>query len=132
VARYSGKNGVVYIGPTNGGAAIAVIGLSKWTLNQDTDKQECTAFQDGNKVYVQGLPDVKGQVSGFWDDVSSETLFTAQAANGGVYVYMYPSTLVSTKYWYGSAFFDSQVEVDVGSAVHVSASFVAQGLWGRK
>lgn len=132
MARYSGKSGVAYIGPTTGGAAIAVLGLSKWTLNQDTDKQECTAFQDTNKQYVQGLPDVKGSVSGFWDDVSSDTLFTAQAAAGGVYCYLYPSTLNSTKYWYGSAFFDSQVEVDVGSAVKVTSNFVGSSNWGRK
>lgn len=131
MSRYSGKNAVAYIGPTSGGAAIAVLGLSKWSLNQDTDKQECTAFQDTNKQYVQGLPDVKGQVSGFWDNLSSETIFTAQQASGGVNVYLYPSTLVSTKYWYGTAFFDSQVEADVGAAVKVSSSFVGTSNWGR-
>lgn len=132
MARYSGKTGVCYIGPTAGGAAIAVIGLSKWTIDQTTGKEDVTAFGDTTKVYVQGLPDAKGQVSGFWDDVSSETLFTAQAVGGGVYVYLYPTSLNATKYWYGSAFFDSMVETDVNSAIKVTGNWVAASSWGRK
>lgn len=132
MARYSGRSGVVYIGPTNGGAAIAVIGLSKWSIDQSTDKQEVTAFGDTTKAYVQGLPDAKGQVSGFWDDVSSDTLFTAAVANGGVNVYLYPSSLVPTKYWYGSAYFDASLDTDVKDAVKVTGNFVAASSWGRR
>lgn len=131
MARYSGKQGVVYIGPSNGSAAIAVVGLSKWSIDQSTEKQEVTAFGDTTKVYVQGLPDAKGQVSGFWDNVSSDTLFTAATANGGVYCYLYPSSLVPTKYWYGSAFFDAQLETDVKDAIKVSGNFVAASSWTR-
>jgi hypothetical protein len=132
MARYSGKTGVVYIGPSNGAAAVTVIGLSKWTIDQSTGKEDATAFGDTTKVYVQGLPDAKGQVSGFWDDVSSDTLFTAATANGGVYCYLYPSSLVPTKYWYGGAYFDSQLETDVNSAIKVTGNFVASSSWGRK
>jgi hypothetical protein len=132
-ARYSGKTGVVYIGPTNGGAAITVVGLSKWSLDQSTDKQECTAFQDTNRQYVTGLPDTKGSVSGFWDNSSSETLFTAAVATGvgSVKVYLYPTSLLTTKYWYGDAFFDSSIETEVKDAIKVSGAFVAAGNWGR-
>src|SRR5258708_3687140 len=98
MARYSGRTGVGYLGSTTGGAAGTVIGLSKWSLDETTDKQDCTAFGDLNKVYVQGLPDKKGTVSGFWDNVASDTLFSAAAANGGVNLYLYPTNLVTTKY----------------------------------
>lgn len=132
MARYSGKTGVVYIGPSSGAAATAVVGLSKWSIDETTEKHDATAFGDTNKVYVQGLPDKKGQVSGFWDDVASDTLFSAATSTGGVNVYLYPSSLVPTKYWYGLAFFDDQVETDVKDAIKVSGNFVAAGSWGRK
>lgn len=131
MARYSGKTGIVYLSSTTGGAAATVIGLSKWSLDETTDKQECTAFGDANRVYVQGLADKKGQVSGFWDNVASDTLFSAATASGGVNMYLYPTSLVTTKYWYGTAFFDDQVEADVKDAVKVSGSFIAAGSWGR-
>lgn len=131
MARYSGRTGVVYIGPSTGTAATAVIGLSKWSIDQSTEKQECTAFGDTTRVYTQGLPDAKGQVSGFWDNASSDTLFTGAASTGGVYCYLYPSSLVPTKYWYGTAYFDATLETDVKDAIKVTGNFVAASSWGR-
>lgn len=132
MTRYAGKGGVVYIAPTAGGAAVSVIGLSKWSLDQTTDKIDVTAFGDPNKEYVQGLPDVKGQVSGFWDDTSSDTLFQAAGATGAVNMYLYPTKLNAAKYWYGTAFLDASVDADVKDAVKISGSFVAGGAWGRQ
>jgi hypothetical protein len=131
MARYHGKGGVIYIGSAVGGAAGPVNGLSKWSIDATTDKAEVSAFQDANKVYVQGLPDLKGMLSGFWDDVASDTLYTASAAAGPVNMYLYPSSLRTNKYWYGVAFVDYSVDVEVKDAVKTSCNFVAGGSWGR-
>jgi hypothetical protein len=134
VARYAGKTGVAYIGASGGSAAVSVVGLSKWSLDQTTEKIEVTAFGDTNKVYVIGLPDVKISLSGFWDDTSSDTIFqaTASAQTGAaVNVYLYPSSLRTNKYWYGTAWLDAQIDADVKDAVKVSASGVGGGAWGR-
>jgi hypothetical protein len=41
-----------------------------------TDKVEVTSFLDANKTYVQGLKDISGALSGFWED-SQDALFDA-------------------------------------------------------
>lgn len=131
MTRYAGRGGVAYIGSSVGGAAASVVGLSKWSLDQTTEKIEVTAFGDPNKEYVMGLPDVKLSLSGFWDDTASDTIFQAAAANGGVNVYLYPTSLRTNKYWFGTAFLDATIEVDVKDAAKISANGVAAGAWGR-
>lgn len=134
MARYAGKTGVAYIGNAGGAAATSVVGLSKWSLDQTTEKIEVTAFGDANKQYVIGLPDVKISLSGFWDDTSSDTIFQAAASaqtGAAVNVYLYPTSLRTNKYWYGTAWIDAQIDADVKDAVKVSLNGVAGGTWGR-
>lgn len=133
MARYHGKGGTVYLGSATGSAAGPVAGLSKWSIDATTEKVDVSAFGDGNKVYVQGLTDLKGQLSGFWDDAGSDTLYQAASSTGGVNVYLYPSiTLKPTKYWYGVAWVDYQVSVAINAAVETSVNFVAASTWGRQ
>ena len=66
MARSHGRNGSVYLGVTSGAAASPVTFQASWTLNMTVDKQDVTAFGDGNKIYVAGLPDASGDFSGFW------------------------------------------------------------------
>jgi len=111
--------------------AITAISLSQWSLDKATDKIDVTSFQDTNKVYVQGLPDIKGALSGFFDD-TNDALFDAAESTDGVKMYLYPSTLVPTNYHAGLAWLDASISVDVKGACTVSASFVAAGAWIRK
>src|SRR5262245_27244840 len=131
MARYHGKRGVVYASTTGSGVASPVISQSKWTLDQATDKTEVTAFLDANKVYVQGLKDLKGTISGFWDD-TSDALFDGADSADGVKLYLYPSIDAPTIYFYGPAWLDSKIDVDSKGAVTVESSFVANGSWGRR
>jgi len=131
MARYHGKGGVVYMGTSGTGVATATVSLSEWTLDMATDKAETTSFGDPNKTYVQGLKDIKGSLSGFWDD-TGDNLFTAADSSDGVKMYLYPASTAATKYFYGPAWVDASVTVGVGDSAKVSASFVANGAWGRK
>jgi hypothetical protein len=131
VARYHGKSGLIYVSTTGTGAAASVGKLSAWTLDMPTDKVETTAFDDTNKTYVQGLKDVSGTLTGFWDD-SVDTLFTAGDSADGCKIYLYPASTAITKYWYGPAWLDVSVASGVAAAVTVSANFSANGAWGRK
>jgi hypothetical protein len=130
VARYHGKKGVVYMSATGSGAAVTVVGLNNWSLNMPTDKVEVTAFGDTNKQYVQGLPDVSGDIAGWWDDTSDQ-LYDASRSSDGVKMYLYPSSDVATKYWYGPAWVDFSIETGNEAGVSVSGSFVANGAWGQ-
>jgi hypothetical protein len=122
---------VVYISTTGAGTATAVLALNGWTLDQTTDKSEVTSFLDENKVYVQGLKDVSGTLSGFWDD-TEDKLFQAADSADPIKMYLYPSADAPSRYWYGPAYLDASINVGVGDAIGVSANFVAGGSWGRR
>lgn len=128
MSAYPGRKGVVYISTTLGGTATNVIKLNKWTWNRQTDKIEVTAFGDTNKTYVQGLPDVQGSFSGFWDDTETKP-FTAAASSDGCKMYLYPSSDAPTKFASGTAWLDCSIDIDVNGAATITANFAAQGSW---
>lgn|SRR5262245_42511971 len=94
-------------------------------------KVEVTAFLDPNKVYVQGLRDIKGTISGWWDS-ADDSLFDASESADGMKLYLYPATTAPSIYFYGPAFIDASLNVSATGAVSVSGNFVAAGAWSRK
>jgi len=130
MARYHGKKGIVYISTTGSGTAISAISLNHWTLNSATDKVEVSAFGDVNKQYVQGLPDLSGDLSGWWDDTSDQ-LYDASRSSDGCKLYLYPSSDATTKYFYGPAWVDFSMDAGNDAGISVKGSFVANGAWGQ-
>lgn len=130
MAVYHGRKGVVYMSTSGSSAAITVLKLTDWSLDMKTDTVEVTSFGDVNKTYVQGLPDVSGQMSGFWDD-TDQTLFTAAASSDGCKIYLYPSSDAPTKYFYGPAWLSVSFSASVSDADKLTANFVANGPWDR-
>ena len=130
MAKAHGKDGRVFVSP-NGTGVAAAISLSHLTLDRTTDKVPVTSFGDPNKAYVQGLPDLKGTLSGFWDN-TTDPLYTAGISTDGCKLYLYPQFTASpTKYDYGPAWVDTSIDVDVNGAITISGSFVANGAWGH-
>jgi hypothetical protein len=130
MAVYHGRRGVVYISTTGAGAASLVLSLTDWSLDMATDTVEVTSFGDVNKTYVQGLPDINGSFSGFWND-AEDKLFTAAASSDGCRIYLYPSADAAAKYFYGPAWLSVSVSTAVGDAVKVTGNFLANGTWKR-
>lgn len=133
--RYHGKKGVVYGSTSGTGVASRLVSLSKWSLDMSTEKTDVTTFDDaqtglGNKVFVQGPADIKGQLAGFWDS-SDDSLFDAAESADGMKLYLYPAANAAARYWYGPAWLDASIDVDVKGACSVSGNFVAAGSWGR-
>lgn len=127
---HAGRTGVVYIAIESAtGVATNCVSLNAWTINRATDKIEVTAFGDSNKTYVQGLPDVQGTFSGFWND-SETKVFAGAASTTGVKLYLYPDSTAPTKYAYGTAWLDASIETPVSGAVTISGNFAAAGSWG--
>ncbi len=108
--------------------APSVASLTDWALNLTTARTEVTSFGDTNKTYIQGLPDVAGTFSGFWNDADS-TLQTAASSADGCKIYLYTSTDAASRYAYGPAWVDCSYTTSVGDAVKVSGSFAANGVW---
>src|SRR5262252_10900909 len=116
MARYHGSRGAIYSSVTGSGTAALLVSMSNWSLDMATDKAEVTAFGDPNKTYVQGLRDISGSLSGFWDS-ADDSLFDAAESTDGVKLYLYPSALAPSLYFYGPAWLDASIEVDSGGAV---------------
>lgn len=128
---YHGKGGVAYLSLTAAGAATTVLKLNRWALNQPAPRENVTGFGDTNQQYVQGIPDCIGTLSGFWDD-TDDNLYDASRSSDGVKLYLYPTSLVTSKYWYGLSWisFDT-IEVSATGPVAVTANFGAKGNWGQ-
>lgn len=124
MARIAGRNATIYVGATSAAQASPLMFQSKFTFNAATDKIEVTAFGDTAKVYVAGLPDSSGTFSGFYDDATAQT-YTAAQDGLARKVYIYPSTLTVTQYWFGTAILDFQLDAGVADAATVSANFSA-------
>lgn len=124
MARIHGRNGRIYLAVTSGGTASPLPFLATWSINFSTDKAEVTAMGDSNKTYVAGLPDASGQFAGFYDDSTAQT-YTAATDGVARNFYLYPSTLNTGQYWYGTILPDFNVDGGVGKAVEVSASWNA-------
>lgn len=119
-----GRSGVLYLGPTNGAAAVNVARMTTWTVNYTTDQVEVTAFGDSNKTYVAGLPDASGSFSGFWDSGATSTFQTAARDGQSRKMYLYPDG-TSTRYWYGDVLLDFASTGGVTAAVTAAANFTA-------
>ena len=130
MSRYHGRKGRLYLATSAAGTAIPVASLSNWTLDYSTDKEETTSFGDSNKTYVQGLPDVSVEFSGFWDDTDT-TVKTASLSSDGGKAYLYVSTDAASKYAYGPCWVDYSIEVPVDGPVTVSGTITANGSWGN-
>jgi len=125
--RYHGKKGSVSMGTP----AVAVASLNKWTLNAATDKADVTAFGDANKQYVVGLKDLKGSLSGWFDD-TEDALFAAADLDTPVELELAPvDTLATTLNWKGLAYVDASIDVPANGAISISGDFVAAGPWVR-
>lgn len=130
MSAHAGRTGAVYIAIESAtGVATACIKLNAWTLDRSTDTFDVTAFGDTNKTYVQGLPDLKGTISGSWDDSETKP-FAGAISTNGVKLYLYPDITNSpTKYAYGTAWLNASINVPVGGAVKLSGNFVAAASW---
>jgi hypothetical protein len=131
MSRYHGKAGVVYMSATGTGTAVNVASLSEWTLNMNTDRVDVTSFGDANKVTVQGLRDIQGTLTGFWED-SQDAMFDGSESADGVKMYLYPASTAPTVYFYGPAWVDASINVAVTGAVGLTCNFTANGSWSRK
>jgi hypothetical protein len=124
MARLAGRNGSLYMNLTSGGTAEPVAFLTQWTLDQATPRTNVAAFGDTTQVYVGGLPDAQGTYSGWYDDATAQ-FYTAALDGIARKVYLYPDRTTSTKYFFGTAFFDMSVDISVDGAAAISGSWSA-------
>jgi hypothetical protein len=129
----TGRYGDVMFDPTGvmPGTPVSIISLNKWKADFKTAMQEVTCFGDGNKVYVPGLKDVKGTISGFWnsDPAASPILFNAADSETPGILKLVPNKNESAFYWEGLSYMDASIDCSVDGAPAISGDFSAAGPW---
>ncbi len=125
MTRHHGRYGRIQIGGT------LVVSIESWKLSLKKDTVDVTCFNDTNKVYVVGLPDFTGSFTGFWDDTDTVP-FTEQAKSVYTSIILYTDyTNNNTKYAYGPAWMDMNIDTSVKDAVKISGDFKAAGAWSN-
>jgi len=125
MARIAGRNGRLYVGISSAGTAEPIAFLSKMTASWTTDKYDVTAYGDANKTYVAGLPDFQGTYAGFYDTATAQ-LYTAATDGVARKFYLYNDTVGSpAQYWFGTAFFDFNIDTPVDGPVAISGTLAA-------
>jgi hypothetical protein len=127
MAILSGRDGQILYDPAATTPA-ALVSLDKWKLSNKVDKIKVTCFGAVNHVYVPGMPDLSGTVSGFWDS-ANVVLFDAVTATAPGLLKLVPHTTESTFFWSGLAYFDADIDCSVDGAPAVTGSFMAAGPW---
>lgn len=127
MARVHGRNGVLYVAVTSGGAATPLTYIKKFSFDAKTDRVDVTSFGDTAKTYVAGLPDSSGSFDGFWDTTlgySSHAAYQSAVDGYARKWYFYPVGGAAT-FQAGTAFFDCSFDYDVENAVAIKGTFSA-------
>lgn len=127
--RLHGKGGQVKMDPAGGASVVTVASLNKWDLDMSTDKENVTAFGDTNKVYVQGLPDLKGTYGGWYDPADGLVIFDVISGTVAPTLQLFPNIATPLVLFEGRAFLDGKITVDSNGAISIGGSFVAAGPW---
>jgi len=129
----TGRYGQVAYDPTGVGTAPipVVIAMNGWKLSLKTDYEDVSCFQDPNRVYVPGLKDISGSLSGYWDSTSTVLFDAADATIPGV-LELTPNTTEPTFLWKGLAYLDADIHATVKGAPKVSGTFKGAGPWSRE
>jgi hypothetical protein len=133
----SGRNGLVKWDPTGvgGATALALLSVKSFKLSLKTEKINVTCFQDQNRVYIPGLRDISGTLTGFWnsDDLS---LIEATELTAPGFLELIPDTtdmgggVPAAPYAFtGPAYLDAEIDTNVEGAPAMSSEILAAGTW---
>jgi len=131
VDRLHGKGGEVHMSPTgvSGVLSVHVASLNKWDLDMSKDHVKVTCFGDTNQVYVDGLPDIKGNLGGFYDPVDGLGLFAVFGGAVAPWLDLFPNIATPLLKFSGRALLDGKISVDANGAITIGGGFVAAGPW---
>jgi hypothetical protein len=123
----AGRFGKVLYDPT-GVTPVEIVSLNQWKLDLKTEKINVTCFGDVNKVYVPGMKDLNGTISGFWNS-DEVTLFEAADAETPGKLELQPNSTEPEFKWSGLAYMDASIDTAVEGAPSVQGTFMAAGPW---
>jgi predicted secreted protein len=126
MARIAGRNGALLIALDTASTAYTTISfLRDWSISFTSDQIDVTSMADSNKVYVGGLSDATGSVSGFLDAATTNNTFEAALDGESRSFKLYPDAATTTSFYSGAAIWDFSLTSAVDGAVEFSANFSA-------
>ena len=129
----AGRDGLVKWDETGvGTTSVALVSIKSWTLSLATEKINVTCFQDTNRVYIPGMRDVSGSLTGFWNSADM-TLIEATALTTPGWLELVPHSndpsQATPHKFSGKAYMDAELDTDVEGAPALSGTFMAAGPW---
>ncbi len=131
--RRHGQHGALYVDISSAanGSAVPVATISEHQVQFVTAKQEVTAYEDANKVYVSGKPDASGSYKGFLDTSTDQLYYAATGGQGRKFYHYVDTVNDATKYFFGTAIFDMTITQTVTGSVDISGTWAASGVISR-
>jgi len=114
-------------GPASPVNPTAIVSINAFKLSLKTDYEDVSCFDDTNKVYIPGLRDISGTISGFWNSAEL-TLISASNQSTPGYLELYPNSSESTFFFGGLAYMDADLDCSL-AAPKISGTFKAAGAW---
>ena len=128
--RRHGYKGSINMDETGAGTTYTpVASMNKWSISMKRERVDVTCFLDPNRVWVQGLADVSGDLSGMWEAVASRPLVDVMMGDVAVGLKLVPSELDADTFFSGLAYIDGGLDVAVDGAITLNGSYVAAGPW---
>jgi len=132
----SGRNGLV---KWDAGGVLAtaaeLLSIKQWALSMKTGKIKVTSFGDANHVYVPGMPDIAGSLTGFWNSADMSLINAARATTPGHLVLVPDDTDLddggtpAPHQFSGLAYLDASINTDVEGAPALTGEILAAGPW---
>lgn len=113
---------------------LTIAALDSWKLSLKQDFEDVTSFQDTNKVYVPGMMDISGSMSGHLDATDLVLVAASHAATPGILELIH-NTLdtvgspLNTVTFSGLAYLDTDIDTGVRNAPKMTSNFRAAGSW---
>jgi hypothetical protein len=127
MAILSGRYGKVSYDPTGGTTLTDIISINGWKLSEKIEYEDVTTYGKTNRVYVPGMMDISGSLSGFWDS-ADRTLWKAAVATTPGKLQLIPNNNEPTFLWSGLAYLDAEIDCTL-QAPKVTSEFKAAGSW---
>ena len=131
--RLSGLNGGIVLGGSISGGGTLVAAKTEFTISNERDFYDASAFGDTNRRWFPGLRNAQGTYNGLLD-VSGDRLFDA-AGLGAQLIYLYADTNTGAssvalyEVAHGSGFLDATATISLNDVCKVNGNFRAAANW---
>jgi hypothetical protein len=127
MAIQRGIYGQVGWDPAGGTAIVPIVSVNAWTGEFTTNYEDVTCFGDTTKVYLPGMPDAGGDLSGFFNSAELALFKAALATTPGT-LRLTPNVNESAIFFQGKAWMSASIDCSL-DAPKVKGTWKAAGSW---